>query len=54
MIWRKKKRSGTKAVQMDNFRSLLGIKRMIKSQMHGQLSGVTKGVDKKIDEGVVR
>ena len=35
MIWREKERSRIRAVQMDNLRGLLGIKRRIKSWMHG-------------------
>ena len=42
---------------MDNFRGLLGIRRMDKvsnARIRQLLCGVTKGVDEKIDEGVVR
>ena len=55
VIWRKKERSRIRAVQMDNLRGLLGIRRMDKvpNVRIRQLCGVTKGVDKKIDEGVV-
>ena len=35
MIWREKERSRIWDVQMDNLRCLLGIRRMIKSRMHG-------------------
>ena len=54
VIWRKKERSRIRAVQMDNLRGLLGIRRMDKvpNVRIRQLCGVTKGVDKKIDEGV--
>ena len=56
MIWRKKDRSIVMAVQMDNLRGVLGIRRMGKVLNAGirQLCGVTNGVDKKIDEGVLR
>ena len=55
MIWREKERSRIRAVQMDNFRGLLGIKRMDKvpNAKIRQLCGVMKGVDKRIDEGVL-
>ena len=51
MIWREE-RSRIRAVQMDNLRGLLGIRRMEKipnSQVRW-LCGVTKGVDEKTDE----
>ena len=35
MIWREKERSRIRAVQTNNLRGLLGIRRMDKSQMHG-------------------
>ena len=56
MIWREKERSRIKAVQMDNLRGLLGIRRMDKvpNARIRELCGVTKGVDEKIDEGVLR
>ena len=55
MIWREKERSRIRAVQMDNLRGLLGIRRMDKvlNALIRQLSRVTKSVDKKIDEGVL-
>ena len=56
MIWREKERSRTKIVQMDNFRSPLGVRRIDKvpNARIRQLYGVTKCVDKKIDEGALR
>ena len=56
MIWREKERSRIRAVQMDNFRGLQGIRRMDKIPNAGirELCGVMKGVDEKIDEGVLR
>ena len=56
MIWREKEGSRIRAVQMDNLRGLLGIRRMDKvpNARIRQLCGVTKGVDEKIDEGVLR
>ena len=55
MIWREKERSRIRAVQMDNFRGLLGIRRVDKvpNAKIRQLCGVMKGVDKRIDEGVL-
>ena len=56
MIWREKKRSRFRAVQMDNFRGLLGIKKMSKvpNARISQFCGVTKSEDKKTGEGVFR
>ena len=56
MIWREKERSRIWAVQMDNLRGLLGIRRMDKvlNARIRQLCRVTKGVKEKIDEGVLR
>ena len=56
MKWRKKERSRIRAVQMDNLRGLLGIRRMdnVLNARIRQLCGVTKGLDEKIDEGVLR
>ena len=56
MIWREKERYRIRAVQMDNLRGRLGIRRMDKvpNGQRRQLCGVTKGVDEKIDEGVLR
>ena len=44
------------AVQRDNLRGLVGIRRMDKAQNARirQLCGVTKVVDEKINEGVLR
>ena len=51
-----KGRSRVKAVQMDNFRGLLGIMRMDKvpNARIRELCKVKKGLDKRIDEGVLR
>ena len=56
MTWREKQRSRIKAVQMDNLRDLLRIRRTNKvlNARIRQLCGVTKGVDKKIGEGLLR
>ena len=55
VIWREKETSRIRALQIDNFRGLLGIRRMDKvpNAWIRQLCGVTKGVDEKIDEGVL-
>ena len=56
MTLREKEGSRIRAVQMDNFRDLLGMRRMdkIPNARIRQLGGVTKGVDEKIDEDVLR
>ena len=56
MIWKEKERSRIRAVQMDNVRGLLGIRRMDKvpNERIRELCVVMKGVDKRIDEGVLR
>ena len=55
MIWREKERSRIRAVEMDNIRGLLGIRRMNKfpNARIRQLCGVTKCVNEKIDEGIL-
>ena len=56
MLWKGKERSRIRAVQMDNLRGLLGIRRMFRVQNAriGELWGMAKGVDERIDEGVLR
>ena len=56
MIGREKERYRIWAVQLDNLRGLLSIRRMDKvpNAWIRQLCGVTKGVDEKIDEIVLR
>ena len=55
MVW-KEERSWIRAVQMDNLRGLLGIRRMdrVPNARIRELCGVTKGVDGRIDEGAFR
>ena len=56
MLWRKKERSRVKAVQMDNLRGLLSIRRMdrvLNAQIR-ELCRVRKGLDERIDEGILR
>ena len=52
VIW--KELSRIRAVQMDNLRGLLGIRRMaeVLNAFIKELCGVTKGVDERIDEGI--
>ena len=49
-------RSRIRAVQMDNLRGFLGIRRMdiVPNALIRELCGVTKGVNERIDEGVLR
>ena len=53
-IW-KEENPRIRAVQMDNLRGLVGIRRMDKvpNAQVRQLCGVTKGGDEKIDEGIL-
>ena len=53
MLWKEKKISRIRVVQMDNLRGLFGIGRMDRfpNARIRELCGVRKGVDKKIDEG---
>ena len=56
IVYNEKKISRIRAIQMDNPRSLLGIRRMdrIPKVQIRELCGVTKGIDKRIGEGVLR
>ena len=56
MVWRERGRGRVRAVQMDNLRYLLGIRRMdiVPNARIRQSCRVTKGVDEKIDEDVLR
>ena len=55
MLW-KEERSRVRAVQMDNLRGLLGIRRMdrVLNACIRELWEVKKGLDERIDEGVLR
>ena len=55
-LWKEKERSWIRAVQMDNLRGLLGIRRMnrVPNTRIRELCEVTNGVDERIDEGVLR
>ena len=49
-------RSRIRAIQMDNFRRLLSMRRIdrVPNARIRELCGVTKGVDERIDKGVLR
>ena len=54
-LWKENGRSRIRALQMENLRSLLGIRRMDKTQNSRirELCGVTKGVNERIDDGIL-
>ena len=56
MLWREKERSRVRAVQMENLRGLLGIRRMdrVPNIQIRELCGVRKGLDERFDEGILR
>ena len=56
ICWKEKESSRIKAVQMDNLRGLLGIRRMylVLNARIRDLCGVKKGLDERIEEGVVQ
>ena len=53
ILWKEKERSRVRAVKMDNFRGLLGIRRMdrVPNARIRELCGVRNGLDERIDEG---
>ena len=53
-LWKEKENSRVRAVQMDNLKSLIGIRRMDRAPNARirKLCGVKKGLDESIDEGV--
>ena len=55
-LWKEKERSRVRAVEMDNLRGFLGIRRMdrVSNARIRELCRVKKGLDKRIDEGVLR
>ena len=55
ILWKEKERSRNRAVQMNNFRGLLDIRRMdiVQNARIRKLCGVTKRLDETIDEGVL-
>ena len=56
MLWKEKERSRVRAVQIDNLRGLLGIRRTdrILNARIRELYGGRKGLDERIDKGVLR
>ena len=52
MLWKEKERFRIRAVQMDNLRGLLGIRRMdrVSNARIRELCGVKKGLEEMIDE----
>ena len=56
MLWKENERSRFRAVQMDNLRLLLGIRRVdrVPNARVRELCEVTKGLDERIDEGILR
>ena len=56
MLWKEKEKSRFRAVQMDNLRGLLDIRRMdrVPNAWIRELCGVKKGLDKRIDEGILQ
>ena len=56
MLWKEKERSRVRAIQMDNLRGLLGIRRMyrVPNAWIKELCGVKKGSNKRIDEGLLQ
>ena len=55
-VWKEKERSRVRAVQMDNLRGMLGVKRIdrMRNERIRELCNVRKGVDEIIDENVLR
>ena len=56
MLWKEKKRPRIRAVQMDNLRGLLDVRRVyrVPNARIRELCGVTKGEDERFDERVLR
>ena len=55
MLWKKKERYRIRAIQIDNLRDLLGIRRMnrVLNTRIREFYGVMKEIDERIDEGVL-
>ena len=56
MLWKEKERSRIRAMQMDNLRGLLDIRktdRVLNAQIR-ELCRVMKGIDERIEEGVLQ
>ena len=56
MLWKEKERSRIRAVQLDNLRGMLGIRRMdrVLNAWIRELCEVMKGQDERIDEGMLQ
>lgn len=56
MVWKEKERSRIRAVQMDNLRGMLGIKRVdkIRNEKIKEVYGIKKGVNEVITENILR
>jgi hypothetical protein len=56
MVWNPKYRSKVQAVQMDNLRGILGVRRIdkMRNEHIRELCGVKKGVNEKINENILR
>ena len=56
MLWKEKESSRVRAVQMDNLRGLLGIRRMdrVPNTWIRELCGMKQGLDERIDEGILK
>ena len=56
VLWKEKERSRIRAVQMDNLRGLVGIRRMdrVLNVWIREFCRVKNSLDEKIDEGVLR
>ena len=56
MLWKGKERSKISAVQIDNLKGLLGIRRVIRvpNARIREMCGVRKSLDERDDEGVLR
>ena len=56
LLWKEKEIYKIRAVQINDLRDLLGIRRMnrVSNAQIRELCGVTKGVDERIDEGILR
>ena len=54
MLWKEKERSRIRAIQVENFRGVLGIRKMdrVQNARIGELCGAKKGLGERIDEGV--
>src|SRR5678815_335511 len=56
MVWNKRYRSKVQCVQMDNLRSVLGVRRIdkMRNERIGELCGAKKRVNERINESTLR